>query len=70
MRRTWKWFESRAADIDASYERTGGAEQGHRLEDLLARDVLREIAEGNPNGRGFAQAMVDILETKRTRWYA
>ena len=47
-----------------------GGEEGHILEDTLARLVLRAVVDKHPEADAMAVIVADLLSTPRTRWYA
>lgn len=59
--------ERRVAEIAAV---SGDSEHAHSLEDTLYRDVLRAIAEGQPDPRGLAQAALACDSIRFARYYA
>ena len=52
------------------YEMKGDAESAHIEEDNLHQEVLRQVANGNPEAKEMAKEALKTLEIDFCRWYA
>lgn len=48
----------------------GDPEVAHEMEDILYRNVLEEVAAGNPEARNMAKAALKTKMFDFPRWYA